>query len=825
MKNSTYFVVLISLLIFCTNVHATKINGLVVDQSNNPLGFCSITVKESKQTVLSNDQGKFFLALPKGKYHFVVQHVGYETIAIDTLVDGDEMRLTFIMKNTTLTLTEVKVKAGGEDPAYEIIRNAIKQRKFNQTQVSAYTCEAYLKGLIRTVNFPDNFLGQPVDFEDGDSSKNKIIFLSESISDIAFRQPDDVRVVVKSTRVSGQSNGLGLANPILISFYDNIVSLPKTFNPRGFVSPIADGALAYYRYKYLGVFFENGYQVNKIQVIPKRKWEPLFTGYIQIIENSWNIHSVNLSIDKESQLEFADKIRIEQQYNPINRDIWMVATQTIFPEINFLGFAASGYFSTIYSRYDIDPVFDKKQFGRTVLKFDSLSNKRSSSFWDASRPIPLVKEEIEDFKKKDSLEKRREDPRYLDSLDKIQNRITGLGILINGPRFINRNKQSSLSFDPLLKSVSFNTVEGWVLQGSAAFEKDLKGRRQFSVTPVLRYGTSNRLLNAYFSSSFRYGKKFVNRLSISMGKKVFQFNNANPIPQIMNTVSTLFDGANYMKIYQANFMQAGYFKALGHGIDMDVNIQYQNRNPMTNVDTLQIGGDRGKFKNLTPNYPIEAGTGPMVSHQSLVASIRFRFRPGARYVELPDGQVNTFSRSPVFSFQYSRAISGLFDNDSRFGKWRISMVGDINFKIGGEFRYKIQSGGFLHAQRVELPDYNHFIGNLTGKATPYVESFQVAPFYSFSNREKFFGEFHGEYKLNGLLTNKIPLIKKLNLRLVTGANMILLKDRSYQELFLGIDNIIKVLRIDYIRGHGQSLGSTHGIRLGIRGFSAVFTDN
>jgi hypothetical protein len=134
-------------------------------------------------------------------------------------------------------------------------------------------------------------------------------------------------------------------------------------------------------------------------------------------------------------------------------------------------------------------VFDKKQFGRTVLKFDSLSNKRSSSFWDASRPIPLVKEEIEDFNKKDSLEKRREDPRYLDSLDKIQNRITGLGILINGPRFINRNKQSSLSFDPLLKSLSFNTVEGWVLQGYASFEKGLKGRRQLSVTPVLRYGT------------------------------------------------------------------------------------------------------------------------------------------------------------------------------------------------------------------------------------------------------------------------------------------------------------------------------------------------
>jgi hypothetical protein len=436
-----------------------------------------------------------------------------------------------------------------------------------------------------------------------------------------------------------------------------------------------------------------------------------------------------------------------------------------------------------------------------------------------------VKEEIEDFKKKDSLQKLREDPRYLDSLDKIQNRITGLGVLVNGPRFINRNNKTSLSFDPLLKSVSFNTAEGWALQGSATFEKDLKGRRQFTFTPVLRYGTSNHLFNAHFSSSFRYGKKFVNRVFISMGKKVFQFNNANPIPQIMNTVSTLFDGSNYMKLYQAKFIQVGYFKALGHGIDMDANIQYQNRNPLSNVDTLHIGGDRARFKNLTPNYPVEAGTGPLLAHQSLLASVRFRFRPGARYVELPDGQVNTFSRSPVFTLQYTNAISGIFDNDSKFGKWRISVVGDINFKIGGEFRYKIQSGGFLHAQRVELPDYNHFIGNLTGKATPYVESFQVAPFYAFSNKESFYGTFHAEYKLNGLLTNKIPIVKKLNLRLVTGTNMILLKDKNYQELFLGVDNIFKLFRFDFVKGHGQSVGSTQGFRLGIRGFSSLFTDN
>lgn len=805
--------------------NATRINGRVVDQFNMPIGFCTITIKQIKKTVLSNDQGIFFLDIEPGKFSFVLQHVGFETMVIDTLVAGDEMQLNCTMKINSLTLSEVKVKAGGEDPAYEIIRNAIKNRKKHQMDIESFTCQAYLKGLIRTADFPDNFLGQPVDFEDGDTAKRKIIFLSESISDIAFRQPDDIRVVVKSTRVSGQSKGLGLASPILISFYDNIISLPKTFNPRGFISPIADGALAFYRYKYLGVFFENGHQVNKIQVIPRRKWEPLFSGYIQIIENEWNIHSVNLYVDKESQLELADKIRIVQQYNPVDKKNWMVGTQTIYPEVDIFGFAASGYFSTIYSNYEINVTANKKLFGRTVLKFDSLSNKRTSEFWNEARPIPLVKEEVEDFRKKDSLEKRRDDPRYLDSLDKIQNRITGMGILLNGPRFNYRNTQTSIELDALLKTFSFNTVEGLVLQASAIFQKNQKGRRKFSFTPVLRYGTSNKHFNASLASNYTFGKKFVNRISLSFGSKVFQFNNANPIPQIMNTASTLLSGFNHMKIYQAGFFQANLSKGLGHGIDIEAGINFQNRKALYNTDTTTTWGSKANLKNITPNYPVEAGAGPLIDHRAFVTTIRIRYRPGARYVELPDGEINTFSRSPFFAFQYAKGIGGIFAEGSTFDKWKFSIIGDLNFNIGGEFKYKIQLGGFLDASSVQLPDYNHFTGNLTRIASPYVESFQVAPFYAFSNKDPFYAELHAEYRLNGLLTNKIPIVKKLNLRIVTGTNLIVLKSNQYQEFFVGIDNIIKLIRIDYTRGHGQTIGSTHGIRIGLRGFSSLLNDN
>ena len=82
-----------------------------------------------------------------------------------------------------------------------------------------------------------------------------------------------------------------------------------------------------------------------------------------------------------------------------------------------------------------------------------------------------------------------------------------------------------------------------------------------------------------------------------------------------------------------------------------------------------------------------------------------------------------------------------------------------------------------------------------------------------------------EYKLNGLLTNKIPVIRKFNLRLVAGSNMIYLNnEKYYAEVFLGADNIFKIIRVDYIRGFEKNKPFNQGIRIGIQGFSSLFTD-
>ena len=502
----------------------------------------------------------------------------------------------------------------------------------------------------------------------------------------------------------------------------------------------------------------------------------------------------------------------------------MIGSQTIYPEVNFLGFNAGGYFTTLFSKYELNQQFSKKEFGNVLLKYDSVSNKKQSAYWDTARPIPLLTEEIADFRKKDSLEKRREDPDYLDSLDRRQNKINSLGLIVNGQTLIHRRKNMFYTYDPLLKSFSYNTVEGIALQLSGSIQKNLMGRKQLIFTPVLRYGVTNKHFNAFLRTNYRFGKKYVNNITTAFGSRVYQFNNANPIPQIMNTFATLLSGNNYMKLYQANFFRLSYQKVLGEGFDFAASINYQDRIPLSNTDTNYAWGNSRIVNKFTPNYPIEISNQPIKAHQAFVIGFRVSYRPGTKYIELPDRVISSYSRTPTFTFQYNKGIANVIGSDADFDKWRFSVTGDINFKLGGELKYRIETGGFIYTKSVEIPDYNHFIGNLTRKATPYVESFQVAPFYALSNKEKIFFQMNGEYRLNGLFTNKIPIVRRLNLRVVTGANTIWLKEKNYTEVFVGVDNIFKLFRVDYVWGLGKTIAPQNGIKIGIRGFSSLFTD-
>ncbi len=127
-------------------------------------------------------------------------------------------------------------------------------------------------------------------------------------------------------------------------------------------------------------------------------------------------------------------------------------------------------------------------------------------------------------------------------------------------------------------------------------------------------------------------------------------------------------------------------------------------------------------------------------------------------------------------------------------------------------------GGFLNNKKVFIQDYQHFNGNQRSAASAYVNSFQLAPYYANSTTESFYLFGHIEHHLNGLLSNKIPLFRKLNWNFVTGSNAFYVnKKNNYIEIFGGLENIFKIFRVDAVVGYGQNNKVTTGIRLGAGG--------
>ncbi|HEY1019508.1 MAG TPA: DUF5686 family protein, partial [Sediminibacterium sp.] len=101
-------------------------------------------------------------------------------------------------------------------------------------------------------------------------------------------------------------------------------------------------------------------------------------------------------------------------------------------------------------------------------------------------------------------------------------------------------------------------------------------------------------------------------------------------------------------------------------------------------------------------------------------------------------------------------------------------------------------------------------------ASRELSSFQLAPYYKYSNTSRFTVAAHAEYHLNGLISNKIPGFKKLNWFFVTGVNALHINNSSdYYELLFGIENILKIIRVDFVQGFESGGGRPSGFRVSV----------
>lgn len=804
-------IIILCLFFLGVNTYCSaQVIGKVTSTENQPLPFVNIYIEGTLDGTTTNDAGTYNLPLPtNGEYVIVFKYLGYKTVKRTISYQEMSLELNVELQEKSLQLSGVELKAN-ENPANDIIQNAIKKRTETKKRLENYAANFYSKGLIRIKGAPERILGQDLgDFGGGlDKTRTGIVYLSETVSKIV-KQGKDFKETIVASKVAGDDSGFSFnaASDVDYSLYDNSISLGGDAQ---IISPISDNAFSYYNYRLLGTFYEDGnVLINQIEVIPKRAQDRVFAGTVYIIEDDWSIYAADLKVTgQQAQIIPVDTFFLKQQFNyAAKQKLWLKVLQSLDFQYSILGLKGDGRFTAAYKDYDFEPKVSKKDFSNEILSFQENANKKDSLYWKKLRPVPLTLEENEDYQLKDSIQTIRKSESYLDSVDRKGNQFK-LSNLFFGFTHINSFKEKYFVFGSPLQNIAFNTVQGW--HGSVSMDyiklNEEKGTR-FSLGGLVNYGLSEKRLRPSFSASYRFNKKSTPFLRFRAGLEAVQFNGEEPITPIGNSIATLFFGNNFAKFYDRTFTELLHSIEVVNGIRGSINLSYENRSTLFNTtSTTLFNVSNAGFTSNNPLDPSNEASSAIVDHSIAQLDLNFRIRFGQKYMSYPNEKFNIPNeRYPTLNLGYETGFLSK-NKENHFHQFKAQLTQDFAVKDKGRFAYNLRAGGFLSAGSISFVDFQHFNGNESYVTIrDYMDSFFLLPYYDLSTNRNYF-EGHLEHNFNGWIMNKIPLLKKLNPHLIVSGKLLATEGNApYSEFGVALGNLgikkIRFLRLGYAQSY------------------------
>ena len=801
------------LIFFIFNSYAGILKGIVTAENGEPLSFANVFVKTTGTGTTTNAEGYYILELPGGEYEIIYKYLGYKTQTKTIIIDQEEHVLNINLEKESVWLNEVVVKPGVEDPAYQIIRNAIANKKPNSRETDEYECQVYIKGLQKLDKFPKRLLGIKINIDEYVDPKTGIIYLSESISNLKFKYPAKYNEDIISSKVSGNNKAFSFnrASDFNFSVYDNLIDLG--ISQRLFVSPISNNAFFYYKYRLEGVTEENNQVVYKIRLLPVRQHDPVFRGYIYVAEDRWRVQSIDIIVTKDAIIEFVDTLRIKQIIMPVAENIWMPVSLHLSFNFNVFGFEGNGYFTAVYQNYKLNNNFKNKTFKGEIITIKKESNKRDEEYWEKVRPVPLTLEEKLDYIRKDSIYLIKETDTYKDSIDAVNNEFSISKLLLLGLNISKRKNEMEYNVKPLIETSGYNTVQGWNAGLLVDAVKKLDDYKKLNVKPYINYGFSDKKLNLSAEGEYSYNRQKFASVGLKTGAVLTQYNSHEPVGIFANTISTLFYERNYLKLYDKKFIHIFYKSEIFNGLLTEINFEYASRSAVENSADYLVTDFKNRF--YTTNLPdrfddvfISDNTVelPFLNNNLFFSQIKLKFIPGAKYYSRPSGKYLLANNNPTFHFNIKKAIPvAEATTDYIFAEAGITQ--DINLKNAGSTTLYINAGKFLTKKNLIFPDWAHFNGNRLFLVDRETNQFRLLDYYSHSTTKPFL-ELHAEHQFAGYFFNKIPVIRKLKLTEVAGLHVLTLdKMKPHYEISLGIEKLGFRLEYSFVPEKGTKSGA------------------
>lgn len=775
---------LIATLLFISSAataQSVKLYGKITNAKMEPLAFVSVQVKEYKQGTVTKEDGSYELELEEGKYDLVVTMVGYKAQVLTIIIRKINIRQDIILEASDATnLSEVTIKGKFKDKAEEYIRNVIRNKEAIEAAAGAYSCNVYMKALQEDsmeVKKPKKTAKNDslLKANQGNPEMNRMAF-----AEIVLRldKESSRRIKEERTGVSkrGNSNNLFFLSTTEadFNFYNNIVNIP-TISQTPFLSPLSYSGLLAYRFKTLKTETINGKKVYTISIKPRQLSNATVEGEITIADGTWVVLHTKLQLPKYHLAEY-DFFEVEQQYELVNGKAWMITRQELTYKAMSDKKKSSGRTVVTYKDFELNKAFDKKYFGTELSSASSDAYKRDSSFWQANRTEPLTEKEVRFIHYKDSVYQATHTKTYLDSLDRITNKITWQKILFKGQQFNDHEKRRHWNLPALYTLYQPFSFGGTRLQAFVGYSKTFESRKNIFINGDLSYGFRNKDIN---------GAVHINRL-------YNPFNRGYYYVSLEKSFEAIFSGDAWINMIKRSNVYLHKAVGLGHSIELanglflfsnaDVAFRKSVRDYKTNsrVDSLF---DDLLNDNQAPAFP---------SYNAFYGKLRVEYTPGQRYIREPKEKVILGSAWPTFYVQWRKGIPGLMNSVIDFDYLEFGIRQSAKLGVMGTSSYSVKTGSFLNQKELRLVDYKY-----QRRGDPI---FFMNPSEAFQSLDSTFATFkrfyegHYLHEFNGALLNKIPFFKKIGLREIAGAGFLIAPERNlrYAEVFTGIERVFKI---------------------------------
>ncbi|MFN3852400.1 MAG: DUF5686 and carboxypeptidase regulatory-like domain-containing protein [Spirosomataceae bacterium] len=756
---------LLPFLTFSQNFYTLR--GYIYAENNEPISGASIRVFNLNTGTMSNPEGRYEIRLIEGLNRITVTSIGYLPETFEVVMEKDFVK-NVVLKIDQKQLDEVVVKVKKRDYSYEVIKKLIENKQKVLNQYANFKCEAYIKSvenIERKLNPKADSLAKNDSLPKMNLFECKLV-RHENVSGQQKEEKLAVKTVGEQRTLFFRSVTDGEFN-----LYKNHQRIEK-IGQNDYLSPLSDLTFLSYKFQLLKYYYEGNEKIYRIKVTPRELGNALYEGEIEVIEDLWVLKSVNLNLTKRGLLIY-DSFGFKQEFTNI-QNRWMPTKVTYFWKLKEAGSKKTGEAVVIQSNFEFDLDLPKRFFGLEVGRTTEEAYKRDSTFWESIRPQPLSIDEIKVIKEKERLELLKNSKAYLDSIDRIYNKITFQKILYKGIGHTNRAKKVDWSFDPILGLIDPVAVGGWRVRYGVGYFKKFENKKTIGINTNATYGFLNKDLKGGFNVNYFYNP-------IKQSSVTFQFGSGF---NVINGAATLSDIARRSNFYQNRFVLLGHRTELFNGFYVNSNLYYEKRFDLSDFKFGALG-DRIFSENRVDVFP---------TSYTYKAIIQFDYTPRQLFLREPDQKIILGSRYPTFNARLERAFSVQNRPSNQFTYFSLEARQEFNIGIFGTSEYKIKGGKFLDTTSLAPMDYKYMRGGDPYFFSPPMYTYQLIP-KTFTVFNWFF-ESHYTHQFNGYLTSKIPLLNKTGIKEMAGGGFLYVPERKYQyaELYAGLNRIFKVGR-------------------------------